>query len=568
VFNRRALFLLGCAILGAAALLFRLGRPPIVTSHEARLAETAVTMARSGLPWAAQSVSVDLGVDRPHLQAVNPWLIPVYEGGARLQKPPLPYWCAAAVFLVLGPSEFAARLPSAMMGMAGIFLVYGFVRELAGRRTARFAALVWVSTLFVVDEYHKAMADPYLAFFTLIALWTWMRLCRSAGPPRPVLSQRLPWVAAFYLAVALALLAKGPVALLLIAGFIAVGVFVGRRRPRLEWSAHAGGVVLVMAITLPWVLYVVMTVPRVLEVWRFESVGEFADNVRNARPWFFYLGAVFQVSLPWTALWLAGLWLALRRPRRAMLAPILWMACMIVILSFAHMKKNAYLLPLMPVQTLIAARALAMACAWARGRLPGAWPKLLLDAQAILGIIFGIGIAALALTGPIVRGQGQTLGDLVHQLVLRVGSRVGSPFALAAALAAAAALAPLLRVACRSIERRAVVQSVAYIVLIVIALGFIEVEKEARRRPVFDFSSPVAGAMRDQGVACPVEGARAPAMRYTRSASCFNWNSISLTRPGRGSSGRDLRCRSSTTRRGVAAAARSSASSSLKAGTT
>lgn len=332
MFNRRALFLLGCAILGAAALLFRLGRPPIVTSHEARLAETAVTMARSGLPWAAQSVSVDLGVDRPHLQAVNPWLIPVYEGGARLQKPPLPYWCAAAVFLVLGPSEFAARLPSAMMGMAGIFLVYGFVRELAGRRTARFAALVWVSTLFVVDEYHKAMADPYLAFFTLIALWTWMRLCRSAGPPRPVLSQRLPWVAAFYLAVALALLAKGPVALLLIAGFIAVGVFVGRRRPRLEWSAHAGGVVLVMAITLPWVLYVVMTVPRVLEVWRFESVGEFADNVRNARPWFFYLGAVFQVSLPWTALWLAGLWLALRRPRRAMLAPILWMACMIVIL--------------------------------------------------------------------------------------------------------------------------------------------------------------------------------------------------------------------------------------------
>ena len=91
-----------------AIFLPMLGRKDIVTSHEARVAQTARQMAASGWPWRATEVSVPVVglIDEPSnkrlgplpgrgQQHVNPWLVPVLNGQIRLQKPPLPYWCSA-----------------------------------------------------------------------------------------------------------------------------------------------------------------------------------------------------------------------------------------------------------------------------------------------------------------------------------------------------------------------------------------------------------------------------------------------------------------------------------------
>src|SRR6185295_1539188 len=97
-------------------------------------------------------------------------------------------------------------------------------------------------------------------------------------------------------------------------------------------------------------------------IWRYESVGEFGENVEKARPWFLYLVNSFQLALPWTPLWIFDLWLAatrrLRPHNRRRLFAAGWMIFVIIVFSFMNVKKNAYLLPIMPAQCMLVADAL------------------------------------------------------------------------------------------------------------------------------------------------------------------------------------------------------------------
>src|SRR3954463_5323197 len=163
---RRTSFLF---LLALAWFLPLLGQRDIVTSHEARVAQTARVMAASGWPWEAHSVSVPVvglvesdGKKQLRPQAgegamqANPWLVPVINGQVRLQKPPLPYWCTAVVFKLFGVGEGWARLFPAILGAVMTLLLADTARMILGRRAMLPAAIVWATTLFLVDEFRKS----------------------------------------------------------------------------------------------------------------------------------------------------------------------------------------------------------------------------------------------------------------------------------------------------------------------------------------------------------------------------------------------------------------------------
>ncbi len=133
-------------LLAAATFLSLLGRKDLVTSHEARVAQTARIMAVSGWPWNVNPVSVPVmhmteidGIKqlRPDPERgqmhVNPWLVPVINNQLRLQKPPLPYWCAAVMFRIAGIGEWQARVVPAMLGVIATLLVLGFGEPATGQ---------------------------------------------------------------------------------------------------------------------------------------------------------------------------------------------------------------------------------------------------------------------------------------------------------------------------------------------------------------------------------------------------------------------------------------------------
>jgi 4-amino-4-deoxy-L-arabinose transferase-like glycosyltransferase len=470
----RPLLLLPLAL---ALFLPLLGRRDIVTSHEGRVAQTAREMAAAGWPWAARPVDVapvelrrdadgvmqvEPRYDRPPLR-VNPWVVPVMSGELRLKKPPLPYWCTAVLFKLGGERESLARLVPALLGALATLLVADLARLLIGRRAGWAAGLVWLSSYFVFDEYRKAMADPYLAFFTLLCAWAWVRRAGSGTgkaasgtieaesgrpdvtpPSRFILLSSVFNLLPFYTSLALGFLAKGPLILIPLGGFIAAYHVCHRRpaprAPRAP-SAHAAGLLVFALVALPWPIAVGRAVPDAGRLWALESTGGVTDTIENLRPWWFYVATLPQVALPWTpALLLAFALPFMRRAAAAARAfsagpnddpattaaaavgrrappqdvgarapqrtrfrrrcfPLAWLIAVVLVFSLSGQKKNAYLLPVAPAVALAAAQVLAAAAARARlARMKG-WPGALVSVQTALGVAFAVYLACVVIAG-------------------------------------------------------------------------------------------------------------------------------------------------------------------------
>jgi len=130
-----------------------------------------------------------------------------------------------------------------------------------------------------------------------------------------------------------------------------------QRLPR-PAKAHLIGVIIFILIALPWFLIVLLSVPHAMEFWRYESIGQISDNTEKARLWWYYLPNLLQISLPWTPIWLLGLIFPFRFPKRRRFFAIASSALIVLVFSLSYVKKNAYLLPMMPLQTLIVAQGL------------------------------------------------------------------------------------------------------------------------------------------------------------------------------------------------------------------
>ncbi|MEO6434874.1 MAG: hypothetical protein ABIP55_03810, partial [Tepidisphaeraceae bacterium] len=359
----------------------------------------------------------------------------------------------------------------------------------SGPTVARVIGWVWVSTWFVVSEFRKSMADPYLAFFALAAVVAWVR---SAKPRLSHDRGAARWIVLFWVAVALGGMSKGPVILLHVGIACAALAFTHRLRPRGPMLTHAVGLGLFLVLTLSWPIYVLRTLPGALEIWRYESIGEFADNQRNPRAWWMYLPLTLQLTLPWIAFWAVGLLRAIdSRDRRRWFAP-LWIALTVLVFSFAHNKKAAYLLPMTPAVILLAAQGVGAVMAMLRrprARLAGALSWLRVSGAAVAAVA-GCVVAVLVFIRP-----GVVL-PLTSSPTVELGARL--------LLASAAIITGLLPCRRAAIEHRRWFryQAAAIAALIVLILVFPSAHDASRRpRRALDPAERTSGTIRPRAPA-------------------------------------------------------------------
>jgi 4-amino-4-deoxy-L-arabinose transferase-like glycosyltransferase len=135
------------------------------------------------------------------------WLIPHLETSRHtqprvwLEKPPLVFWLQAAVMSVLGVTEFAARLPSALAGVATGVVVYQMGRKKSGWHVGVLAGLlVLVYPPVLLNDHSAQTADTdmiFTFFGTLFLWWLWRA------------QERPEWLIPSAVAAALAVLSKG-----------------------------------------------------------------------------------------------------------------------------------------------------------------------------------------------------------------------------------------------------------------------------------------------------------------------------------------------------------------------
>lgn len=167
--------------------LLTLGLYPLTDTTEARYAEVARKM-------------VELG----------DWITPWYDYGVPFwAKPPLSTWLTAASFKVFGLNEFAARLPHFVLAVATGWLVWDWLRQRDRRQALLGVAMLYGAILFLVSS-GAVMTDMALALGTTLAMrGLWLGV--FGAPGRRGLEC---WLA--FVGLAIGLLAKGPVALVLI----------------------------------------------------------------------------------------------------------------------------------------------------------------------------------------------------------------------------------------------------------------------------------------------------------------------------------------------------------------
>src|SRR5688572_21569200 len=220
--------------LAAGAVLFAgLGFAPVTRTQEARVQETAREL---------------LGADGQQ------WLIPKVNGRVRMQKPPLAYWLTAVSFTVLGVGEGAGRVPAAIAGWLTVGLTAATARWLFNRRVAFFAGAALLGSYLFFRNSRLAETDVLAMLFVTAGAYAMWRAYHalSPGPGRPAL-----WFHGAALAMALALLAKGPPAAYPVIFLVALAGF--ERRWRAVWRFVTSGAPLTLVlVAAPWFAYVAM----------------------------------------------------------------------------------------------------------------------------------------------------------------------------------------------------------------------------------------------------------------------------------------------------------------------
>src|SRR5262245_52186761 len=112
--------------------------------------------------------------------ASDNWVVPVFNGALRVDKPILLYWLQLTAYRTFGVSEFAARLPSALAAMLTVLLTYELGRRLFEPRTALLGGVVLASSLLFCGSAHFANPDALLnACMVLTFLFFWIDWQRS-----------------------------------------------------------------------------------------------------------------------------------------------------------------------------------------------------------------------------------------------------------------------------------------------------------------------------------------------------------------------------------------------------
>ncbi|SPF31578.1 Glycosyl transferase, family 39 [Candidatus Sulfotelmatobacter kueseliae] len=309
-----------------------------------------------------------IGADEPRYAQVaremldrRDWITPVLNGQAWLEKPPLYYWQAMLAYSALGVSDVAARLPSAIDATLLVIAVYLFFRRFR-RGVEVDAALITASGAGVIGYARAASMDMALAAsfsVGMLAWWAW----RESG--------RRIYLAAFYVCMALGMLAKGPVAPVLAAAIIVLFAIAAQEWRLIVRTLWLPGILLFCAIALPWYVAVEMRNPQFFREFILEhNLARFSTDVYHHRqPFWYYLPVTLLALVPWTVFVIAAFaasvraWWTQRKSVSAEpdfelqfnLFACVWLVVPVVFFSISRSKLPGYILPAVPAGAVLLA---------------------------------------------------------------------------------------------------------------------------------------------------------------------------------------------------------------------
>ncbi len=306
------------------------------------------------------------------------WLTPRLNDLKYFEKPPLQYWTTALAYEVFGVHEWTSRLWTALTGFLGILVVGYTATRLYDRRTGLFSAIALSSSLAYVLLGHFNTLDMGLSFF-MTTTWCAVLLARDARARHDVPDAHRgsaasggamrAWMFVAWVSMALATLSKGPVAVVLSGGALAVYLAVTRDWKLLGMLLPVRGVALFVLVAGPWFIAVSRANPEFAHFFFIhEHVERFLTTEhRREGPIWYFVPVLLAGLLPWLSIAAVALVRAARTgprapqadryaPERLMLALVF---VVFVFFSLSGSKLPSYILPVFPAIAILVGRTLA-----------------------------------------------------------------------------------------------------------------------------------------------------------------------------------------------------------------
>jgi 4-amino-4-deoxy-L-arabinose transferase-like glycosyltransferase len=319
------------------------------------------------------------------------WITPTLDYWPRFAKPAFVYWLMVGAYRLLGVGETAARLPSALAAAGLVFVQYGFARWALGGAVALRAAVVLLTSLLFVALGRMALTDATLVLWTTVAGFAFFRAHTGPAPRRRFYA--IAWIA-----LALAMLTKGPVGVLVpVLGIVVYLALTGGGRRVMAEAGVGWGLVLFLTLAGPW--YAAMFWIHGAD-YAARAQGETLGRVFRAVTGpggtaLFYIPVLLVGMFPWSAALPGVLLGALRGARARAVASragatavfaAAWVASGFVLFSLLQSRLPHYVAPLVPPAALL------VAAGW-----PGPWPALTRGLLATVGAF--LGLAAITARG-------------------------------------------------------------------------------------------------------------------------------------------------------------------------
>ena len=230
-----------------------------------------------GNPWLpiTDPVESNYALTAKEMVVTGDWLSPQIYGQYWYDKPIMVYWLLALSFKVFGFADWAARMPSGIMGAASIALLYQMMRTDTKRRIISLsAAAIMGTSLLFWPVAHGIVTDMILLFTTGV-------------------------------------LTKGPVALVLPGLLLLVFVAYMRSWTMLKRLLSWQGLMAFVVVAGPWYLYMYLT--HGMDFLNgFLGLNNITRATQSEHPennvWWYYIALTLGAMMPWTGVFIYGLY--------------------------------------------------------------------------------------------------------------------------------------------------------------------------------------------------------------------------------------------------------------------
>ena len=283
------------------------------------------------------------------------WVTPRLNGEKFYDKPPLFNWLVALSFLIFGFTEFAARLPAALLGLGCVLFTYFLGRSMFNPLTGLLGGLILATGGEFIGLSIAVVHDMVLTFCITLTLYFFYRGYTDS-------MRRKTFILLSYAFASFGVLAKGPIGLLLPALIIGLFLLYKRNLGFLKELIGGWGIPLFLLISLPWYFLITMRNQDYLSYFFIQqNLNNFLafQESRHPEPLYYYIPTLLGVFFPWS-LFLPVTFVYCFRKNLGKISDetvflFIWFATIFLFFSLASSKLPTYLLPSFPPLALLVA---------------------------------------------------------------------------------------------------------------------------------------------------------------------------------------------------------------------